>query len=292
MVTAVDDAFELLWQNLRTTPAETQAAKSHRASIEAKLVERFDMQSFFRTGSFGTGTNVAGFSDVDYFAVFPREKLHQKSSVDLTAVADALRDRFPNTPIRVNGPAVRVAFGLDGAEATEIVPVDETGLTLLEFRKFDMPDGNGGWMFTAPPSHNAYVSDVDASLQGMVKPLVRLVKGWKFLRNVPIKSFYLEMRVTKYATTENTIIYKHDVRRVLTALSDELLGDLLDPRFPNDNFYLSACNSQSDRADALSKLANAKGWADAAIDLERKGYIRLAFERWNLVFNGAFPPYG
>lgn len=87
---------------------------------------------------------------MDYFAVIPRVNLKQQSSLTLSKVAEAMRDRFPLTiNIRVNGPAVQIPFGLDGAEHTEVIPVDATGTTLLGFRQFDMPDGMGGWMFSA-----------------------------------------------------------------------------------------------------------------------------------------------
>jgi hypothetical protein len=106
----------------------------------------------------------------------------------------------------VNGPGVQVPFGDGGAETVEIIPVDETGNTQLGFRQFDMPDGAGGWKFSAPESHKAYVDTIDRKLNGRVKPLIRFVKAWKFFRNVPIRSFYLEMRVAAYADNESSII--------------------------------------------------------------------------------------
>ena len=36
--------------------------------------------------------------------------------------------------------------------------VDEADKTLLGFRPFDMSNGNGGWMFSAPESQDAYVT--------------------------------------------------------------------------------------------------------------------------------------
>jgi hypothetical protein len=71
MATTVDAAFDQLLAWISTMPAETAAAKSHRANIEKKLREEFGLNGFFRTGSFGNGTNVSNLSDVDYFAVIP-----------------------------------------------------------------------------------------------------------------------------------------------------------------------------------------------------------------------------
>lgn len=173
----------------------------------------------FRTGSFGSGTNVRRCSDVDYFAVIPTANLKQDSRTTLARVADSLRSRFSFTPnIRVNAPGVQVPFGDDGAETVKIIPVDETGNTQLGFRQFDMPDGAGGWKFSAPESHKAYVDSIDRKLNGRVKPLIRLVKAWKFFRNVPIRSFYLEMRGAANADNDSSIIFDLDVKNVLVRL--------------------------------------------------------------------------
>ncbi len=158
---SVETGFNKLLTRIRTTPAESAAAASHRKAIQSALENSFSMSAFLRTGSFGSGTNIAGYSDVDYFAVIPTNNLKQNSSTTLEEVASVLRDRFPLTGVRINGPSVQVPFGPDGAETTEIVPVDFTGFTKLGFRQFEMPDGNGGWMFAAPESHKAYVDGVD-----------------------------------------------------------------------------------------------------------------------------------
>jgi hypothetical protein len=291
MATTVTAGFSEFLDYLRATRAESFAAANHRASIQMKLKASFGMTSFFRTGSFGNGTNISGYSDVDYFAVFPRNRLKQNSSLTLQEVAAALRQRFSTTDgIRVNTPGVQVPFGLDGANAAEIVPADETGLTKLGFRQFDISDGAGGWRFSSPLSHNAYVSHIDNRLGGMVKPLIRFIKAWKFYRSVPIESFYLELYTAKYADKERTIVYDIDVKSVFTNLLAEGLPDFQDPRFPNDPFTFRACNTDIQRQDALQKLSNAFTWADQAVGY-RTNNAKAAFDRWNLVFNHQFPTY-
>jgi Second Messenger Oligonucleotide or Dinucleotide Synthetase domain len=293
MPLTVEDAFNQFLPSLTTSQTETQSAASHRASIEVRLQTDFGMKTLFRTGSFGAGTNVRNYSDVDYFAVIPTANLKQDSSKTLAALADSLRDRFPFTPnIRVNSPGVQVPFGVNGSETVEVIPVDETGKTTLGFRKFDIADGVGGWKFSAPESHKAYVDGIDTKLHGKVKPLIRLVKAWKFFRNVPIKSFYLELRVAAYAKTEEAIVYGIDVKNVLAALWANQLADFSDPRFPNDNFMLNACTSASSRVDALSKLSNAATWSQQAMDEQHANRPSAAISKWNLVYDGKFPKFG
>lgn len=293
MPITIDAGFNAFLASLRATPPETQAAKSHRASIEAKLISEFGVTSFFRSGSFGNGTSISGFSDVDYFAVFPSENLSFDSAYALAEIAECLRERFPLTAnIRVNGPAVRLPFGRNDAHATEIVPVRETGRTQLGFRQFDMPDGAGGWMFSAPESHNAYVALIDNELSGSVKPLIRFIKAWKYARRAPIKSFYLEIQAAKHAFEERAIIYDIDISRLFDLMLQEQLAPLPDPRFPNDVMVIESTNTLLQRLDALDALARAADWARAAVSYRLAGNMPAAFDRWRLVFNGGFPSYG
>ena len=106
MVKTVEEEFRVFHGRLTPTGGEAEAAKRHRASIEACLKENFEITRFFRTGSLGNGTSIRWYSDVDYFASIPRENLKQKSSATLREVRDALDARFPNTGVAVRTPAV------------------------------------------------------------------------------------------------------------------------------------------------------------------------------------------
>lgn len=285
----IETCFNKFLTRIRTTPGESAAAASHRKSIQTALESSFSMSGFFRTGSFGSGTNIAGQSDVDYFAVIPTNKLKQNSFATLEDVASVLRDRFPLTGVRVKGPSVQVPFGPDGAETTEIVPVDFTGFTKLGFRQFDMPDGNGGWMFTAPESHKGYVDWVDAKHFGRVKPLIRFLKAWNFKRNVGVKSFFLELWATKHASEEGSIVYDVDIAALFGKLITSCLSDLPDPRFPNDNFVIPSCNTEFQRVEAIKKVFAAHAWARQAIEMRHNGKAVDSSRRWDLVFNHDFP---
>ncbi len=286
----IPSGFDKFIANIRSSRAEVAAAAGHRASIQAKLQAEFGLSAFFRTGSFGAGTSIYGFSDVDYFAVLPTANLMADSGATLRAMASALRERFPQTAnIRVNGPAVQLPFGLDGAEHTEVIPVDATGKTLLGFRQFEMPDGNGGWKFSAPESHKDFVDFHDKRLEFRLKPLIRCIKAWKFYRSVPIRSFYLEMFVTRCMMHERTIIYSIDVCNILSQLSHYGFQDLIDPRFPD--MTIAGCSTPLLRLEASRHAASAAQWARNARTAEEQGRIADAFGRWNIVFNGTFPAY-
>jgi hypothetical protein len=56
---------------------------------------------FFRAGSFGNGTSVRNFSDVDYFAIIPTKHLTQNSTSSLTKVWRVLMEDDLDLPKRL-----------------------------------------------------------------------------------------------------------------------------------------------------------------------------------------------
>jgi hypothetical protein len=288
MPRTIEQGFEDFLSKLKPQTTESEAAKSHRASIEACLKNNFGLKRFVRIGSFGNWTSVSRHSDVDYLACLPTDQLTQVSTSTLVKVRNALDIRFPNTGVAVNCPAIVVPFGTRKSEITEIVPADHVGES-NGFKVYEIADCAGGWMKASPDAHNAYVRSVDDKLGGKVKPLIRFLKAWKFFRAVPISSFYLELRAAKYASDEKAIVYDIDVRNVLKLLWDGRLAAMQDPMGVSG--YIPACKSDATRADALSKLETAFMRADKARSAATSEKISEAFDWWRLLYNDEFPTY-
>lgn len=289
MPRTIDEGFRDFLSRLTPSSTESDAAKSHRASIETRLEKDFGLRRFFRTGSFGNGTSVSGYSDVDYFASLPNDQLTQSSNYTLTKIRDSLDARFQYTGVRVNCPAVQVPFGTVRSETTEVVPAEYVGKTDDDHYIYDIPDCANGWMRSSPDAHNAYVLQQHQRLSNKVKPLVRFIKAWKFFRQVPISSFYLELRVAKYAEGESSILYSTDVKRVLRWLYDIDLAAIQDPMGVSGYIYPYA--SDGKLADAKSKLSTAVGRAEKAYEAEQAGKIDDAFSWWRLLYDDHFPSY-
>jgi hypothetical protein len=288
MPRTIEEGFQDFHGKLKPSSTESAAAASHRATIEARLKLDFGLKRFTRIGSFGNGTSISGYSDVDYLACLPTDQLTTSSNYSLGKVRDSLTTRFPSTGVRVSCPAIVCPFGTLASERTEIVPGDfrheKNG-----FKVYDIADCANGWMNASPDAHNAFVRTVDDKLGGRVKPLIRFIKAWKCFRDVPISSFYLELRVAKYAYEEKSIIHEYDVRNVLKLLWDGQLADMQDPM--GISGYITACKSDASRRDALSKLETAFSRADKAREASNRTQIAEAFGWWRLVYADAFPTY-
>ena len=145
-------------------------------------------------------------------------------------------------------------------------------------------------MRSSPSGHNAWVDEIDQKLSGRVKPLIRLVKAWKYQRTVPIRSFYLELRVAAWAAHEKAIVYSLDVRSVLKYIDGLALASMLDPIEIAGR--VAACGSNVQLEDAKSKLATALTRAEKARAAELADQTKEAFKWWDLVFDGTFPAFG
>jgi len=291
MAKTVSEGFREFHSRLTPTGTESEAASRHRASIKACLESNFGMTRFFRTGSFGNGTSIRGYSDVDYFAVIPRENLNDNSSTTLRRVRNALDAKFPYTGVTVRTPAVLVPFGTDASESTEVVPADFIEKSSKGYNIYDIPNAEEGWVRSSPSTHNTWITDINhkKALMHKVKPLIRFLKAWKYFQNVPISSFHLELRVTKYASGEEYIVYSIDVRNVLGQLWDKQLAALQDPM--EISGYIQPCSTEAKKRDALSKLQTALSRAKKAREAEKAEKIADAFYWWNLLFDGYFPAY-
>ncbi|NEO79111.1 nucleotidyltransferase [Moorena sp. SIO4G3] len=287
MPRTIDEGFRNFLSKLTPSLNESQAAKNHRSSIEDCLKANFRLCRFFRTGSFGNGTSISGYSDVDYFAYISDGKLNSNSSRALTQLKEVLNRRFPRTNVHVDCPAVVCPFGSDAKESTEITSAIYSGKNST-YPTYKIPDclGGGGWMLSSPETHNAYVREVDQQFNGKLKSLIRFIKAWKYYQNVPISSFYLELRIAKYAQGEKTIVYDIDVKRVFSHLYSVELANMQDPM--GISGYISPCSTEAKFNDALSKLSTALKRSQNALEAKNKGDIKKAFYWWNLVYDNRF----
>jgi len=289
MAKTINEAFEIFHSRLTPTKTESENAKKHRMSIKACVEANFGLNRFFRTGSFGNGTSIAGYSDVDYFASIPRKNLKKNSFSTLTSLKDALDKRFPETGIRISSPAVVVPFGNDVSETTEIVPADFIKRNQYRRHVYDIPNRQGTWKRVSPDAHNAYVSRYNKRLSEKLKPLIRFIKAWKFYRNIPILSFYLELFVTKHASNEKTIIYPIDIKTILKKLNDNKLTNIKDPM--GISGYISACSSLEKKKESLAGLKRALTRVEYALAANKDGKIDDAFYWWKKVYADNFPSY-
>ncbi len=288
MARSVDEGFREFLKRLTPTEAQRAAGTGHRESVKKALGDRLDVSTFFETGSFTHGTGVRNHSDIDVL-VSLRGDRPGSSYTALGWVKDALEARFPRTPVSIRRPAVVARFG-GGYETWEVIPGFMTARGGSNVYVYDIPSAvtGGDWIDSAPRTHLTYVNKANEKpSKGNAKALVRLIKAWKYFCNVPVSSFYLEMRCAEHVKTQTTYVHIWDVWQVLNKLNNHQLAGMNDPKGATGRIY--ACSSESSKQDALSKLNTATTRARKARDAYGDDKINEAFRYLDLLFGGQFP---
>lgn len=279
MARTVAQGFDEFLSRVTPTPTQFSAAGRHRAAVEARLDAVFGVYRSFETGSLRHGTGVRGYSDADY--MFSLKNARPSSDTALRRAREELQDRFSNTRIYVSRPAVACEFA-DGLETIEVVPA-----YFGSSNSYDIPAPGGDWLWSAPQEHLEYVNECDRKHLGKAQGLARLMKSWKYLNDVPISSFYLEMRAAQHIKAQNVVIYLWDLCWLFEGLAEHELAGMNDPRNVSGRIY--ACSSDAKRAEALSKVRTAASRSRRALETDQAGNPSESFRLLDLLFNGRFP---
>ncbi|MEZ4530531.1 MAG: nucleotidyltransferase [Thermomicrobiales bacterium] len=288
MTLTVNEGFESFLTRLTPTAAERSASAKHRESVKSALEAKFTVSRFFETGSFSHGTGVRSFSDVDVFVSVSGSR-PDSSYATLEKIRNALAERFQVTLVTIDRPAVKVKFAL-GTETWEVIPAYEATQDSYGHLIYDIPGASvgSGWIQAAPDAHLTYVNACNESpSRGTGKALARLVKAWKYYCNVPISSFYLEMRAAQHVSSVETYIHVWDICLLLEKLNTHQLASMNDPAAASGR--INACSSDAKREEALSKLATAAVRSRNALDAHKADKADLAFYYLGQLFAGQFP---
>jgi hypothetical protein len=193
----------------------------------------------------------------------------------LQNVKNVLARAYPATLIKGNGPVVEVYFS---ATNVEVVPA---------FARYDdkydicITTDGGSYKEFAPKSEIAHISYHDTQYDGKVRDLVRMMKTWQSVCNVPLKSFYIELLAVEFLKGWQ---YNDKTRSWYDWMVRDYLIHLKDARsvmVPGTFEFISIGDSH------VSRTETALGRARKAIEYEGK-YNALAVGEWQKIFGTDF----
>ncbi|MEH7868756.1 hypothetical protein V7795_16470 [Rhizobium laguerreae] len=255
----------------------------HRAYYD----ESTDNPKGFVVGSWGKGTAVAPPNDVDIFFELPVDVYHRfesyignKQSALLQEVRGHLLATYSQTSMRGDGQVVIVGFNTITVEVVPAFRYDDHG-------RFLMPDTNDGgrWKTVDPLAEIAYIDLADRQSSGNVRPLAQMLKIWKRERNVPLKSYQIELLVADFLPTytyrqHDYFYYDWFMRDFFTWLCSKAWADFV---LPGTFETINLGN------EWLSKAETARACAEQACGYEHDDLTILAGEEWQKIFGGRIP---
>ncbi|MVU80849.1 hypothetical protein GPX89_26795 [Nocardia sp. ET3-3] len=279
-----EDPLGAFVDTLVTPSPDRQLVADRRALID-RLLKSAGVWMTFESGSFTHGTAIPGHSDVDLMGRISAAERPVSPSWALTKAKNALAvESWRFRELKVGSPAVKIQFSTG--------PHFEVAPAYYSSRKgsddvFVIPGPNEEWVESVPAAHNRYVSAQNDRLGKKVKPLVRLLKAWKYHNGVPISSTYLELRAAQHAAGESSIYYDIDMRVVLLKMISSNLAAMNDPI--GIVTRIRPCSSEQNRLTALAAIRRAHAALERAYVAKK---TRDASEYWKsmyTLFGAAFP---
>lgn len=296
MAKSVYEGIQAYLERLEPSSLEVDKRKSHRRTIEQAMVGEFSgFNELLVMGSHTRETAIHVRSDVDYFAKLGVGDVtwggsRVNSSTTLERTKKALKARFQNTDVWIDGPAVVVGFG-QGAGAVDVVPGVWVGTTATspQYPVYEIPDGSGGWRRTSPQRHTKYLRDEDQRSGYKLSKVIRLLKGWKYARNpkIPIYGFHLELLLAKEEVCVGVKTYQDCLLDAFRLIRDREGKALTDPL--GIAGWVAATGTEAQRSTLVDHARHAMDKATSAIYAELAGKLDDAFYYWKLVFNQDFP---
>jgi hypothetical protein len=244
-------------------------ASTRRKVVETALYRSsLRVTDMFESGSWTHGTSITAKSDVDYMAVATGKRPFFPSSALIAAKTAVKECDWKIASVCVSSPVIAVKYHTQ--PHFEVAPgwykeqVSGWNVYWIAGRKDE-------WVLSAPNAHLSYVNKQNERLNKKLKPLIRLLKAWKYNTDAPVSSFYLEVRAAEYAAREDVIIFDIDLVRVMNVVEAAEARSMNDPagivgRIP-------ACASGEKRRRTLTLLRS------AVSDLRTAEAARLAGNR-------------
>jgi hypothetical protein len=266
---------------------KTSIIEGRKTTVVANLTEAFPDTSdlpFSRAllmGSAAKGTIVRPIDDVDVLAVFSNEnKAWDKYRWDSKGFIYRVRQAYNGleaAQVGTRGQAVRVFFQTGGH--VDVAPVFSYGDDV-----YALPNGEGGWISTAPTKANAWFADRNSTLNYHLAPIVRLLKKWNAAHSKRMQSFHLETVAGTMFESLGTN-YRDALARFFEWAPNWL--DVADPGGQSGS--LSSYLSWNARPELMTALKAAADRAAKALEAEAAGNHDEAKRLWKIILGASFP---
>jgi hypothetical protein len=288
VATTIIQSFLQLKANLEITGLQQQTVSTRQQNVRDAVTTDLTVLDTFLTGSYRRSTIIAPLkdADVDVFVVLDASYFKQDGQAWLLdKVKTTLKKTYPTTPkISRNGQAVTITF---------------TDFTVDVVPAFNRQGGgyliadsiNARWIATDPKKHVDIWSSANATHQGNLVPLIKMLKGWNRQNGTLLRSFHLEAVILGILKNVTINDFSSGARFVFDKARQTVRSATYDPSGYGGNLadYL---NTQQKINDVASRLESAYNRAVEAESLDKQGKTSLAVDKWRLIFGDYFPAYG
>lgn len=188
---SVLEEFEKFRSKIEPTEKEKSSISASHTKMRITLENSTELRVLetFLTGSYARQTMIRPLKDVDFFvkvhyAIHKNDRPMQL----LQKVRKVLRSAYPLTSIAIAPPCVKVKFNFCYFEVVPAIGIKGNA------DLFEIPSNSGrGWQLTYPKIPDNWMTQENKKAGGLFKPTIKMLKRWRDVHRIPLRSFHLEM---------------------------------------------------------------------------------------------------
>jgi hypothetical protein len=190
MATTILSSFMKLKENLEITDLQKSIVSTRQENIRDVVIKEFNVLDSFLTGSYIRSTLISPLAeaDIDIFIVLDPKYYDMNGQASLLdKFKRTLLKRYTTTPkISRNGQAITITF-------TDFI-VDVVPAFFRKDSGYLIPNSvQNVWIETNPKIHVDLITNENRNHDGVLVPILKMIKGWNKNINNDFISFYLEL---------------------------------------------------------------------------------------------------
>jgi len=291
---SVGDNFNTFCNNIAISTTDRSSISSRYKRITKRLNIDFwdsdsDTSHSLYVGSYGRGTAINGFSDLDMIFILPFSCYEQYNNYSgngqsalLQAVRNSLQKTYPTTFIGGDGQVVKIEF--DDGITFEIVPAFKNN-----DNSYTYPDSNegGSWKITNPQPEIIAMSDMDQQCNNNLKRLCRMFRAWKNEWSVDIGGLLIDTLAYKFLKDWE---YKNNSYMFYDWMSRDFFKFLSEQDTNQNKWYAIGSGQVIDRKGYFEfKAKKCYNISLEAIKDESNGYEYSSKSKWREIYGNKFP---
>ncbi len=177
----------------RIEPSEKQKESISSSHLKMRGIlensKEIHVVETFLTGSYARQTMIRPLRDVDYFVKVHYTYHKNDSPIQiLRKITRILQKAYPYSRISIRPPCVTIRFAFCHFEIVPAIGIEGNE------ELFKIPANNGrGWQYTYPKIPDKWMIQENKVAGGLFKPTIKMIKRWRDIHKVPLRSFHLEM---------------------------------------------------------------------------------------------------
>jgi predicted nucleotidyltransferase len=286
----VKAAFEKFRHRLEITKTEEDDAARRHREVRSYLAEKLDVTDDFLTGSYKRDTKTKPLKDVDVFVVLGDVSEADDPNGVLTRVHDVLVEKYDESRVTTDRPAVRIDFGPANIHPDDKVMSVEVVPAIAEDNQYRIADpAKSGWMSTDPKLHAKLATDANKALSNEWKPLVKMIKAWNRHQGEPIvPSFLIEVMALRLIDGMWTGSFPREVRAYFASASEQIAEVWADPAGLGSPVSDQLHFHPQQLEQARIALRDAERQCGEAIRIEKGSGSAAANDAWQKLFGPQF----